>query len=542
MLRTLTVSALAAAVMLAALPGLASGQDSAGLERAGERVTDPRGFEAIGDAREHTDGPVEVTLLHDTHFHGNYSNAGVTISQYLGLARERKEAIGEALFIGSGDDIGSSVESAVFEGIHMIDALNASVLDHNTYGNHDFDYGADRTRELTAASEFGWLSANVRDAEDTDQVFAAEQGAATYALEDVDGVTVGLTGVGPRGMELITSMDGQAIELDAAEALPPVIAEMRDAGADIVVVMSHLLNRDAVEVAEQVDGIDVMVGGHSHETPRDPIVIEAGDTHTIFSYVGVEFTHLGELALHVEEGVLADYDFTLHEIDPETQAADPAVQAVQDDYEAQLEEELDEPIGQAADTWGSWDEQAEALADQGYSIQDLHNRNFVAEVLRDWGDADVGITNTGGVRDDLEPGQVITRRDVLSMLPFANFSVLIELSGEQLIEQLENNFFDDDRDLYYHVSGARMIVDRDNPVGERIVALEVGGEQVDPDGTYTVAAFDFLLGRGQAYDVLNEGEMLIDPQSGALLSELVMDHILEEGEDAARVDGRIAFQ
>jgi DNA-binding transcriptional ArsR family regulator len=159
----------------------------------------------------------------------------------------------------------------------------------------------------------------------------------------------------------------------------------------------------------------------------------------------------------------------------------------------------------------------------------------------DWGDADVGIINTGGVRDDFDAGADITRRDVLSMLPFANFVILVELTGEQLARQLENNFIDDERDLFYHVAGARKLVDPEQPAGERAWHLEVGGEPIDPDGTYTVATIDFLLGRGEAYDVLHEGEMLVDAQAGPLLSEEVMNYVEEAGVVDARVDGRIAF-
>jgi 5'-nucleotidase / UDP-sugar diphosphatase len=485
-----------------------------------------------------------LTLLHDTHFHGNFrddrvGDDGATISQYMGLARERHEALDDVLFIGAGDDLGSSVESAVFEGDHMIDALNASVLDYNTYGNHDFDYGAATTYRQVGDSEFQWLSANVRDAENTDEVFAAEQGAATYALEELDGVTVGLTGLGPRNMAGLTSLDGLAVQLDEAEALPPVIEEMREEGADVVVVMSHLSNRHAEELAEVVDGIDVIVGGHSHTSPHDPpMVIEEGETDTIFSYVGYGFLYLGELELEVEVGEVVDFDFTLHELDPD-QAPDPAVQEVQDAYEAQLDEELDEPIGMTADTWGSLSERAEELEAQGYDVRDNANHVFVADVLRDFDDADVGIINTGGVRSSFDPGQELTRRDILTMLPFPNIGVVVELSGDQLIQLMEDNVRGSSHS--FQVSGAHKLVDFDADEGERVTHLEVGGEEVDPDGTYTVAANDFLLGgTSRTYEMLREGEVLIGPEEGRVMYALAIDYVLEREIVDARVEGWIA--
>jgi 5'-nucleotidase / UDP-sugar diphosphatase len=230
----------------------------------------------------------------------------------------------------------------------------------------------------------------------------------------------------------------------------------------------------------------------------------------------------------------------MHTLDTD-QAADPAVQAVQDAYETELDAELDQVIGRTAATWGDVTAEAEALTAQGFDVRDLHDRNFVAEVMRDRMDADVGLINSGGVRADFRVDDDITRRDVLAMLPFPNTVILVELTGEQLVALMEGNFHDDDRDLYYHIAGVRKIANRDLPSGERVWHLEVDGAPVDPEATYTVATIDFLLGRGEAYAALHDGTMLIDAQAGPLLSQEVMGYIEDAEVVDARVDGRLAL-
>jgi hypothetical protein len=117
-----------------------------GLERAAERVTEGRASQVI-EARRAGERPgpvraVDVTILHDTHFHGDFGPAdGPNIAHYIALVRSLKEVNPGALFLGNDDDLAPSVLASVFRGEHMIETLNASPLDVNTLGNHEFDFG-----------------------------------------------------------------------------------------------------------------------------------------------------------------------------------------------------------------------------------------------------------------------------------------------------------------------------------------------------------------------------------------------------------------
>lgn len=147
-----------------------------------------------------------VTFLHDTHVHGRFTNASapdLSVSRYFGLMNDITESADTTLRVGNGDDLASSVLSAVFDGRHVVSTFNAGGLDFDTYGNHDFDMGPETLRERVSDSLFTWVSANVR--EDGD-VFAADQGAQQYVLTDVGDATLGITGLITPEAPAITSI------------------------------------------------------------------------------------------------------------------------------------------------------------------------------------------------------------------------------------------------------------------------------------------------------------------------------------------------
>ena len=109
-----------------------------------------------------TDTPTEtesatgtVSIIHDTHLQGRYGGLDDTqnIANYIGLMDQLNEEYPDALRLGVGDDLASSVLSSVFEGKHIVDALNAGSLDYDGFGNHDFDMGPEVLRERVEFDE-----------------------------------------------------------------------------------------------------------------------------------------------------------------------------------------------------------------------------------------------------------------------------------------------------------------------------------------------------------------------------------------------------
>jgi 2',3'-cyclic-nucleotide 2'-phosphodiesterase (5'-nucleotidase family) len=226
---------------------------------------------------------------------------GRTFAHYMGLVdqQRRRPNAGASLVVGNGDDLNDELPvPAVLggggpiatRGRHAVEVFNAAGLDANTFGYNELDFVPDRLGEQVARSRFRWVSANVRDGSRPIEVFAARQGAQRWTLERV-------------------------------------------AGAQLVVVLSHLFYEEMEQVAEQVDGVDVLVGSHHGPEPagylEEPRVVRS----TILSIAGHDMAAVGQLDLvvHRSDRRVVRHAFQRHVPTPQGPVF-PAVKAVLDRY------------------------------------------------------------------------------------------------------------------------------------------------------------------------------------------------------------------
>ncbi len=157
--------------------------------------------------------------------------------------------------------------------------------------------------------------------------------------------------------------------------------------------------------------------------------------------------------------------------------------------------------------------------------------------------ADVAITNGGGIRGDKQyaAGTELTRRDILTELPFGNVTVMTEITGQQLKEALENGVsqVENGAGRFPQISGMKMVVNLKNPKGSRVLSVTVGDKPLDPSATYKVATNDYMLRGGDGYTALTGGKVMIDAEAGKLMANSVIDYIAKTGKVDAKVDGRI---
>ncbi|ELY98479.1 bifunctional metallophosphatase/5'-nucleotidase [Natrialba asiatica] len=505
-------------------------------EPSGEKGTKRNG-NGDGPENERT----TLRLLHDTHIHGRLGNSGEphNVANYFGLIEELYAAADHAVAVGNGDDLHMSVESSVFDGNHVTTILNESPVSYNTIGNHEFDNGPESLRENIAASEFTWVSANVLES-DAEAVFGSDEGAVRYATEEIGGVRVGFTGFAPENTPDVTSVDGAAEVLEPVGAAEAVVADLEADGADVIVVLSHLASSVAEELVAAVDGIDVVVGDHTASVVDEPVEVN----ETLLSYVGDEFDYVGQLDLEIaiesegESGAIEEYAFERHDLAAlvDDSAVDPheGVRELLVDYEARLDEELGEVIGE---TTVDLDVRAETVR-----REESNFGTWLADVIRDDVDADVAIQNGGGIRSDrlYEAGE-LSRGTVVDILPFPNRTVKLEVSGETLEGAIEHGVsaVADGHGRFPQVSGLSFAYDPDAEAGRRVEELRVGENSVDSDATYELGTNDFLAGGGDGYDELEESAVLVPPDEGTVLSALAMATIETNGTISPIIEGRI---
>jgi 2',3'-cyclic-nucleotide 2'-phosphodiesterase/3'-nucleotidase len=492
---------------------------------------------AVGGSTSTRDGSGSVTFLHDTHVHGTLGHDGVDAARYFGLMQDVVDRTPDAIRVGNGDDLASSVLSSVFDGTHIVDAFNAGNLAYDTFGNHDFDMGPELCREAVAGSYFTWLSANMRGPAG-EEVFAADQGAEPFVVHEVDGVSVGITGLINEEAPEITSLGDNTV-VPVEEAMREVIPRMRSAGADIVVVLSHLSSPVARDLARTVDGIDAIVGDHAAQLLEEPEVIN----DTVLSFVGDEYDYLGELTLDVENGAVDGFEFTLHDVSEAASAESfqPSQQVsdVQSFYESRLDDALGEVVGELADG-ATFDTRRSTVRQE-----EANSGNYVADAKRAAVDADIGLMNGGGIRTDtLYEGPLdIEKRLVFNVLPFGNTVVKLEVTGEQLHAALENGVsgVESSEGRFPQVSGMTFAWTPSAEVGDRVdpADVTVGGEPLALDATYTLATNNFLAGGGDGYSMFTDVPRQVGGDDGPLLAQVVTDAIDSDGTIAPTTEDRI---
>jgi 2',3'-cyclic-nucleotide 2'-phosphodiesterase (5'-nucleotidase family) len=222
-------------------------------------------------------------------------------------------------------------------------------------------------------------------------------------------------------------------------------------------------------------------------------------------------------------------------IDTADVTPDPESQAMVDAFQAQLDEGLNVVIGT---TEGPLDSRRNVVRREEAAVG-----NLIADAIREATGAEIAIVNGGAIRADrtYDAGSPLTRRDILTELPFGNVTVLTELPGSQILAALENGVsqVEDGAGRFPQLSGATMIYDPTAPAGARVASVTIGGTALDPDRLYRVAVNDFILAGGDGYDALGGGKVLIDAANGTLMANDVMAFVEKTGVVTAGVEGRI---
>ncbi|MDB4897178.1 MAG: 5-nucleotidase [Firmicutes bacterium] len=470
----------------------------------------------------------EVTIIHDSHVHGNFASGKTNIAQKAAIINEIRTRKPDAVFVGNGDDLNTSLLSSEFHGSHVVDAFNQMGMAVDGIGNHEFDQGPDNFLARVKESKFPWVSANLRDRR-TQDVFGAEAGVRKFVIQTVSGVKVGFTGLAPADTLEVTSPGPNMQVLPYAEAMREVVPAMRAAGAQVTVLLSHICGAEAETLAAQVNGIDAIVGDHCADVLDQPKVVN----NTIISRVGDEFKNVGELTLKVSDGRVSGFTFTRHQL-TEKSPADPAISALMTKYQSKLDAGLAQVVG-ATTTPLDAVKATNRFRETGMG-------NFISDVAREVVGADVGLTNGGNVRADkvFQPGP-LTKKDIVDTLPFTNYIMKIEVSGKALLSALELGVstMGQGHGRFLQVSGVTFRVDPTLPAGSRLSDVKVGGKPLNPQASYTVGVNDYMANGGDGYTMLKDAKVLVDANSGPLVSTAVISALQKAGTIAPRMEGRI---
>ncbi|PWC83658.1 5'-nucleotidase C-terminal domain-containing protein [Azospirillum sp. TSO5] len=451
------------------------------------------------------------------------------------LLKRERAAAPDAITTVGGDFLSPSLLSGTTRGEQMIALFNAIGVDAVTFGNHEFDFGADTLKQRMAESKFPWIGSNVRSADGS-----AFAGTVPSWTRTIDGITVGFLGlITPDTARLSSAGPGLSFS-PVLETAAATVKELRAKGASVVVALTHLTIAEDRELAAKVKGIDLILGGHDH----DPISFYEGSTLILKAGHDAQYLGVVKLAVETKDAGKGDAGKGPATTTVPTEwrfvttagvAADPQVEGVVEGYTKRLDTDLATVIGT---TTTDLDSRKDVVRSREASMG-----NLIADALRDALKADVAITNGGGIRADaLHPaGSTLTRKDIFAELPFGNVGVLVEMSGQDLISTLEHGVskVEEKAGRFPQVSGLTMTYDPKAPAGRRVTSIMVGGKPLDPQATYRVATNDYMLKGGDGYAAFPRSKVIVDASGAVLLATIVMTYVEAKKTVAPAVEGRI---
>ncbi|KAL6766462.1 FAP215 [Auxenochlorella protothecoides x Auxenochlorella symbiontica] len=428
-----------------------------------------------------------LTILH---FNDVYEISPRAMEPVGGAARfvsaVRAHAADSPLVLFSGDCLNPSLVSSFTRGEHMAPILNSIGVHAACVGNHDFDFGMEVLRRHVAACSFPWLLSNVLDP----RTGRPPAGLLESHLLTWRGVRVGLLGIVEREWLATLACVDLARDLrflDPEAAAARLAADLVAAGAELVLALTHMRAARDARLAAAVPGVQLVLAGHDHHwgveavAPHGTLVVKSG---TDFR----EFTRL-ELALPLRpHPARPDVAWARVEVGAST-PPDPPTQALVAGFEALVGAHLDQALGW---THVGLDARGEAMRGRETGLG-----NLLADAMRVAMGCQVAFFNGGTVRSDqVHAAGQLTTRDVVTMLPFTDELVAVELTGADLLRVLETGVgaWPEPEGRFLQVSGLRFAFDPARPPGARVDAasVRVGGAALDPARRYSAVTKAYL--------------------------------------------------
>lgn len=480
----------------------------------------------------------EITVLHSNDVHSRVEGEAY-LSAYAKALKEEKKNV---LLLSAGDVLHGQPLATISRGESIVEIMNAVGYDAMVPGNHDFNYGFDRLKELEKDMDFALISANVVYKDTQKPAFTQ------YLIKDIGGVKVGIFGLSTP--ETATKTNPKNVE--KVEFTPPVAAaeamvkELKGKGAQVIIALTHLgvdeetLSEERSTALGAVEGIDLVVDGHSHtEMPEGRV-----EGKTTISQTGEYLNNFGQVSLKVADGKVTEKKASLIPLSEEGRKDLKTDQAVLDtisSVEKANEKITSEIIGK---TPVKLDGEREDVRTHETNLSNLLTDSMLAVT-----GADLAITNGGGIRASIEAGD-ISKGDVLTVLPFGNFICTIKITGQSVLDALEHGLdsYPESAGHYAQVAGIKVVFDASQKAGSRISSVTMqDGKALDPKAEYVVATNDFMASGGDDYSMFTNNsaymefgaldEALIDYiASGVDISKIDLDRVVNEKREAPAED------
>lgn len=412
---------------------------------------------------------------------------------------------GNLLVLDAGDEFQGSLYYSTFKSGPVAEFMNGIGFDAMAIGNHEFDDGPAELDKLIGAVKFPIISGNTISAKGS----LLDGKYKGYVIKEIGGQKVAIVSVLAKDTNE-TSSPGKDITFeDEITYLQTAVKEIEAQGVDKIIALTHVGYLKDQEIAEKVDGIDVIVGGHSHTYLSSTDKKSSGPYPTLVkSPSGVEVPivtayayskYLGDLTVTFDDkGVVTSAKGAPQLLDASVKP-DEGYAARVKELGKPLEELKAKIVGSSAATIDGDRKSCRAVeCSMGNLVADAALDRVAGQGIT------ISIANGGGLRASIDAGDV-SMGEVLTVLPFQNTIATFQMDGAGIKEALENGVsqVDEGAGRFPQVSGLKYTFDRSKPVGSRILSVEVKeGDKFVPleaAKTYGVVTNNYVRGGGDGY-------------------------------------------
>ena len=458
-------------------------------------------------------------------FAGNMPDIGThTFGSYADLAGLLEKSRAEnapTIFTFAGGSLGPSPLSSLDKGSHIIDILNTLEPDLMTLNKREFIFSEDELTLRSYEAAFPIVSSNLYD----QLIDSNLEGILTSLIIEKDNVKVGF----------ISILDEEVVEeyllkrvsvFEPRQVIQQQIVALKKNGAELVVLV-YAKERDYYQTLLSENTIDFALRVH-YEAEQN----ESNKVYSITSKEPFKLLHMSWKTNSQAKNLTIEtskFDYSHPPIESSTSL-------LIDEYNLRLNRLLSQKIG----VFGSDLQTLKNLV----RTKEMPFGNFIADALKAFAKTDIGLINGGVIRGDKSytKGSVITRRDIVTELPFRNHIAVFSVTGEQLIKALENSVSQVEivEGSFLQVSGLSFTYSIEKPANERVLTIHINGRELDPNQTYSVATSDYLANGGDGYGVfLNALHKEQSSQQSHLLSDVVIRMIQQQKTIKPKVEFRI---
>lgn len=463
--------------------------------------------------------PLNLTILYDNDVHGhllpfNDNRYGQDIggaARRATLINDIKKTNQNTIVLSAGDWISGTPVSGLFRGKADWGTLQRMGYDAIAVGNHEFDYGQPVLRETIKSSQVPFLAANIYQ---NDGSYFAKP----YIILKKGKTRIAVLGLTTQETPVVThpkNVEGLEFE-NPLVTFSKLLPELKKK-ADLIIVLSHMGYEEDIQLARQFPkDIQVIVGGHSHtkidtfNKSEGPIIVQAYQWGTF----------LGRLDIQVEKGNVINTKAKLIPINSQIKP-NTKIESYLQTYVSQIDTLMNKQVGTTTVDL--------VKPSYGHPLSNL--ACWLTDVFKERMGADIALQNTGGTRANINKGP-ITYNDIYNVLPFDNTLVLMQVSGMELQEILDDlaNRANSGRETSA-ISGVTFLAKNG-----QATEISLAGKSLDPAKTYTIAANDFMANGGSGYTLLKKAKVI---KYDTVLRDIVVDYLKEHPVIAPQAEERI---